>query len=260
LATVTTQQEREFEIAQVTRLRERYLATDVMAKVRDDLGYGEKVALIERALAGTEDWVLDVGANTCGESEYLTARGYKMIANDVNEVALEISRQRCVRFGRPAPKYLPGDAQSLPIAPESVAFVVFNESLHHMPDPARTLAQAARALKPGGHMFLYEPYAYNPYRRLSEVRDHFRGTVEKSFGVRQLKRLLSQAGLRVVSLERHVCTASDWKLAQFGLAHRILRKTYVAVSRRALWLFGNLMVVAEKPVRLTQPPRTTRSG
>lgn len=247
MASVTTQQEREFEIAQVTRLRERYLTTDVMAKVRDDPGYAEKVELIERALAGTEDWVLDVGANTCGESEYLTARGYKMIANDVNEVALEISRERCARFGRPAPEYLPGDAQSLPIEPDFVGFVVFNESLHHMPDPARALAQAARALKPGGRMFLYEPYAYNPYRRLSEVRDYFRGTVERSFGIRQLKRLLNQAGLRVVSLERHVCTASDWKLAQFGLAHRTLRKIYVAVSKRALWLFGNLMVIAEKP-------------
>ena len=88
MASVTTQEEREFEIAQVTRLRERYLTTDVMAKVRDDPGYAEKVELIEHALAGTEDWVLDVGANTCGESEYLTARGYKMIANDVNESRL----------------------------------------------------------------------------------------------------------------------------------------------------------------------------
>lgn len=247
MASVTTQQEREFEIAQVTRLRERYLATDVMAKVHNDPGYAEKVALIERALAGTDDWVLDVGANTCGESEYLTTRGYRMIANDVNEVALEISRERCARFGRSAPRYLPGDAQSLPIEPGSVAFVIFNESLHHMPDPALALARAARALKPGGRMFLYEPYAFNPYRRLSEFRDHFRGTVEKSFGIRQLRRLLNHAGLVIVSLERHVCTASDWKLAQFSLAHRILRKTYVAVSRRALWLFGNLMVVAEKP-------------
>lgn len=247
MASVTTQQEREFEIAQVSRLRERYLATDVMAKVRSDAGYAEKVALIERALAGTNDWVLDIGANTCGESEYLTARGYKMIANDVNEVALEISRARCARFGRPAPKYLPGDAQALAIDSASVAFVIFNESLHHMPDPSGALTQAARALKPGGRMFLYEPYAYNPYRRLSEVRDQFRGTVEKSFGIRQLRRLLSKAGLRVISVERHVCTASDWKLAQFGPVHGVLRKTYVAVSKRALWLFGNLMVTAEKP-------------
>ena len=88
--------------------------------------------------------------------------------------------------------------------------------------------------------------AYNPYRRLAEARDYFKGTVEKSFGVRQLRRLLADAGFEIVSLERHVCTASEWKLTEFNSAHRVLRKLYVAVSKRMLWLFGNLMVVAEK--------------
>jgi SAM-dependent methyltransferase len=193
-----------------------------------------------------------VGANTCGEAECLTTRGYKIIANDINEVALDISRQRCARYGRPAPQYLACDAQNLNLENERVSFVIFNESLHHMPDPGRALAEAARVLKPGGKVFLYEPYAYNPYRRLSEIRDYFRGTVEKSFGVRQLRRLLADAGLRIISVERHVCTASEWKLAQFGVMHRLLRKLYVKVSKKMLWLFGNVMVIAEKQVASEQ--------
>ena len=243
---VTSEQERQFERATISRLRERYLTTDVMVKVRDDPGYAQKVFLIDKALDGTADWILDVGANTCGESEYLTTRGYRIIANDINEVALEVSRERCARFGRPSPTYLACDAQNLDLDDARVSFVIFNESLHHMPDARRALAEAARVLKPGGRVFLYEPYAYNPYRRLSEVRDYFRGSVEKSFGVRQLRRLLADAGFEMVSLERHVCTASEWKLAQFGPTHRVLRRLYVAVSKRMLWLFGNLMVVAEK--------------
>ena len=51
---------------------------------------------------------------------------------------------------------------------------------------------------------------------------NFRGTVEKSFGARQLKRLLSRAGLELVSLERHVCTASEWKAADVSLVHASL--------------------------------------
>jgi ubiquinone/menaquinone biosynthesis C-methylase UbiE len=243
---VTTEQEHQFERAAISRLRERYLTTDVMLKVQTDPGYAEKVFLIEEALQGTKDWILDVGANTCGESEYLTTRGYKIIANDINEVALEISRERCARFGRPSPRYLACDAQSLQLEDECVSFVFFNESLHHLPEAARALAEAARVLKPGGRLFLYEPYAYNPYRRLSEIRDYFRGTVEKSFGLRQLRRLVTAAGFEIVSLERHVCTPSEWKLGQFNPMHRMLRKTYAAVSKRMLWLFGNLMVVAAK--------------
>ncbi|MGA7921754.1 MAG: class I SAM-dependent methyltransferase [Candidatus Acidiferrales bacterium] len=243
---VTTSQEHQFERARITRLRERYLTTDVMEKVRNDPGYAQKVSLIEKALGSTTDWILDVGANTCGESEYLTTRGYKIIANDINEVALEVSRERCARFGRPSPKYLVSDAQNLKLDDSCVSFVIFNESLHHMPDADRALTEAARVLKPGGKVFLYEPYAYNPYRRLSEIREYFKGTVEKSFGIRQLRQLLTKAGFHVVSLERHVCTVSDWKLTELSPAHRVLRKLYVAVSKQMLWLFGNVMVVAEK--------------
>lgn len=243
---VTTEQEHEFERAHINRRRETYLSTNVVDKVRLDPGYAEKVRILDMVLAGTKERILDVGANTCGESEYLTTLGYKIIANDVNEVALELSQERCARFGRPAPQYLPCDAQQLTLPDESVSFVIFNESLHHMPDAAKALSEAARVLTQGGRLFLYEPYAYNPYRRLSEVRDYFRGTVEKSFGIRQLRRLLTDAGFTVLSLQRHVGAASEWKLAQFGVVHRFMRKLYVAVSKRMLWMFGNITVLAEK--------------
>lgn len=153
---------------------------------------------------------------------------------------------RCTRFGRPSPTYLVSDAQDVDLDDARISFEIFSDSLHHMPDSSRAFAEAARVLKPAGRIFLYGPYAYNPYRRRAEARDDFEGTVEKCFGVTQLRRLLSTAGLEIVSLERHVCTASEWKLTEFNSAHRVLRKLYVAVSKQILWLFGDLMVVAEK--------------
>ena len=244
---VTTEQEHAFETARTTRLRERYLNADAVAKVRDDPGYAEKVSLIEQALQGETGWILDVGANTCGESEYLTTRGFKIICNDINEIALDVSRERCARFGRPSPSYLVSDAQHLQMENEAVSFVFFNESLHHMPDAPQALAEAWRVLKPGGKLFLYEPYAYNPYRRLSEIPEIFRGTVEKSFGIREVRRFLTIAGFTILSFRRYVTVPSEWKMTEFGVTHRILRRFYAAVSRRALWLFGNLVVVAQKP-------------
>jgi ubiquinone/menaquinone biosynthesis C-methylase UbiE len=161
-------------------------------------------------------------------------------------VALEVSRERCARFGRQSPQYLTSDAQNLKLEDAAVSFVIFNESLHHMPEVKKALAEAARVLKPKGKLFLYEPYAYNPYRRLSEIRDFFKGTVEQSFGVRKLERLLADSGFHIVSLKRHVCTASEWKLTEFNSVHRVLRRIYVSVAKRMLWLFGNIMIVAEK--------------
>ncbi len=256
---ITSKQELEFERADITRKRKRYLNTDAVQKVRNDPGYAEKIAVIERAISGTRDWILDIGSNTCGESENLTTLGYKIICNDINEVALQVSQERCARFGRSSPRYVTCDAQNLALDDESVSFVMFNESLHHMPDAARALAHAVRVLKPGGGILLYEPYRYNPYRRLSEVRDYFRGTVEKSFGVRELTRLLANAGMTVISVERHVCTASSWKIQEFSLVHRILRRLYVFVSKRILWLFGNVMIVAQKQAR-TQGPFSTSTA
>jgi ubiquinone/menaquinone biosynthesis C-methylase UbiE len=243
---VTTEQEHEYSRSEALRDRERILNSDSVEKVRNDPGYAEKVALIERAISGTQDWILDLGSGSCGESEYLATLGYKIICSDINEVALQLSQERCARFGRPPLRYLPCDAQNLDLEDESVSFVFFNESLHHMPDEARALAHAVRVLKPGGRMFLYEPYKYNPYRRLSEVRDYFRGTVERSFGVRELKRLLRDAGMEVISVERHVLTASSRKLQTFSPMHSVLRRLYVGVSKRMLWLFGSVMIVAQK--------------
>jgi hypothetical protein len=50
---------------------------------------------------------------------------------------------------------------------------------------------------------------------------------------------------KVVSLQRHACKVSEWKLTESNPVHRVLPRLYMRVSKRMLWLFGNLMVVAE---------------
>ncbi|MEQ1353392.1 MAG: methyltransferase domain-containing protein, partial [Candidatus Acidiferrum sp.] len=202
---------------------------------------------VEQVLAHTSGLILDIGANTCGESEYLTTRGYSIIATDINEVALGLSKERCAKFGRTAPRYIACDGHRLPLQNESVQFAIFNESLHHMEDARKVLKEVHRVLAPGGKVFMYEPYAYNPYRRLSEVRDRFLGTIEKSFGEGQLKRLLSEAGMTTVSIRRHTCPPSKWKSDVMGNIHRSLKHIYFWASRILPSVFGNLVAVAEKP-------------
>jgi ubiquinone/menaquinone biosynthesis C-methylase UbiE/uncharacterized protein YbaR (Trm112 family) len=247
LPTVSAFREREFQNKNIFGQRQRYLATDVLQKISVDAGYAEKVNQVEQALAHTGGLILDIGANTCGESEYLTTRGYSIIATDINEVALGLSKERCAKFGRTAPRYIACDGHRLPLQSESVQFAIFNESLHHMEDARKVLKEVHRVLAPGGKVFMYEPYAYNPYRRLSEVRDRFLGTIEKSFGVRQLKSLLSEAGLTTVSIQRHTCPPSKWRSDAMGTIHRTLKYIYFLASRVLPSVFGNLVAVAEKP-------------
>ncbi|MGO9021233.1 MAG: class I SAM-dependent methyltransferase [Syntrophobacteraceae bacterium] len=247
---VTAADERSYEKQHIESQRERYMLTDVVQKVAADAGYAEKVRQLENALGGTKGWVLDIGANTCGESEFLTTHGYHIIATDINEIALGISKARCRKFNRKSPQYVACDAHELALADNSMAFVILNEALHHMEFPLQTLCETFRVLAPGGRVFLYEPYAFNPYRRISEIRDRFKGTIERSFSASQLKRLLAGAGLLPVSIDRHIYPPSDWKMEALGRIHKFLRGAYYWMSTALPKVFGNLMVIAEKPGKL----------
>ncbi len=247
---VTIEAERDFEREHIATQREKYLSTDVLERTKYDLGYQRKMAVIESALSGTRGWILDVGANTCGEAEVLTSRGYSLIAMDINEVALDLSQQRVDRFGRRAPSYVAGDANQIPLANDSISFILCFETLHHLENPGRALSELNRVLLPGGKFFMFEPYSYNPYRRLSEIRDKFKGTIEKSFGKKELRALVQGAGFQMTHVKKTVLPPSKWKMRYVNPGRRVLKLTYHAVARRIPWLFGSLDAVATKPGRL----------
>lgn len=104
---VSKQQERMFEKKHISRQRDRYLATDVLQRVESDRGYREKIQLLESFLEEHhhDGFVLDVGANTAGEAEVLSERGFDIVATDINEIALGLSRKRARSFGRTGPVY-----------------------------------------------------------------------------------------------------------------------------------------------------------
>lgn len=253
LPQVSASEERQFQTKSISQQRERYLSTDVLQKIQVDAGYAEKVRQVEKALGSPDGLIVDIGSNTCGESEYLTTRGFPILCTDINDVALQLSQERCRKFSRKAPSYLACDAHHLPLQDESAHFVIFNESLHHMEDTMQVLHEVARVLAPGGRVFLYEPYAYNPYRRLSEIRDRFLGTIERSFGVSQLRRLFRDAGLSMVSIDRHTCAPSQWKKDAMGGTHRVLKQLYYSAAKALPSIFGNLVALAEKPGKSSAP-------
>jgi ubiquinone/menaquinone biosynthesis C-methylase UbiE len=237
--------ERAYELRHISRLEQSYLDTDILLKIAQDDGYRKKVELIERALAGAEGWILDVGAGTCGEDEYLGTRGLKLVCVDVNDLALSISRRRSRRFKHNNLEYVTCDGERLPFADNVISFVIYNESLHHLQNPTLGLREASRVLKPGGRVFMFEPYAYDPWRRISEVRDRFKGTIETSFSVRQLNTMLEAVGMHVLRVERPVYI-SYTKLARLNLAHRWARRAYHAVSEALPSVFGMIWLVAQK--------------
>lgn len=248
---LTAGEERDFERRHISSVRARYLATDVVRRVNEDDGYREKLELIERSLRPTSGWLLDIGANTCGESEVLSHVGRQVIALDVNEVALALSQQRVASFGHETPSYVAGDAHRIPLANESIHQVLCFETLHHLEHPDQGLREIARVLVPGGQAFFFEPYAYNPYRRLSEVRDRIKGSIEKSFAEKRLRRLVVTAGLGVANIDRVVLPPSAWKKAHLSARRAQLKDWYYSVARRLPGMFGSLAMTVSKLGQIT---------
>jgi len=66
----------------------------------------------------------------------------------------------------PGARFAAADATRLPFRDASFASVFVRDLLHHVPEPARAVAEAVRVLAPGGRLCVLEPNGRNPLIRL----------------------------------------------------------------------------------------------
>jgi ArsR family transcriptional regulator len=91
-----------------------------------------------------------------------------------------------------------GELEALPIDDDTLDIGLMVLVLHHVPDPAAVLADAARVLRPGGRLLIAD--------MLQHDREEYRqqmGHVWLGFGDEQIRRLLGASGfvkVRVVPM------------------------------------------------------------
>lgn len=147
-------------------------------------------------LAG-EGTVLDLG---CG-------RGYWMehlARRRIQAVGVERELDRVAEAGRHGP-VVSADAAHLPLADASVGLVWCIHVLHHLPEPARVLAEVGRVLRPAGALVLAESVEDNPLLRLGRrLHDSWDGVgIHARFTARSLLDDLAAAGFDVVEHRQH---------------------------------------------------------
>jgi len=246
------EEEREFERANIRTKTERYLGTNPFVRFQSDAAYRAKVERIAAHLGDLRGFILDIGGNTAGEATILKQQGFNMVVGDINEVALDVSRQRVEKFGLAKPHYVGLDAHNLPFKDASVSAVTVIEALHHFFDYDQALGEILRVLKPGGKLFSLEPNALNPLRRASEVRDRFRGTIEKSFFVSQLEQLCTRAGFARAGARAYPMGRSSWKLQEVPAYRRPVTRLHGWLSENYPTVFGGLMLEAHKAGKLVE--------
>lgn len=165
-------------------------------RVRDEL-FGERFHLA--ALAGLADhrWVVgDLGCGTGQVGAALAPFVTRVIAVDGSAAMLHAARKRL--HGVNNIELRRGDLEALPIDDERLDAATLMLVLHHVPEPAKALAEVARVLKPAGRLLFVDmlPHDRSSYRQQM-------GHVWLGFGEDHTRQLIAEAGFeetRIVPL------------------------------------------------------------
>ena len=162
-------------------------------KVRDEL-FGSRFHFA--ALAGLLDrsWVVgDLGCGTGQLSAAIAPFVARVVAVDASAAMLQTARRRLRDVNNVDLRR--GELESLPIDDARLDAVTMMLVLHHLPEPGKALAEAARVLKPGGRALIVD--------MLPHDREHYRqqmGHVWLGFSEDQTHRLLEAAGFEAIRI------------------------------------------------------------
>jgi SAM-dependent methyltransferase len=134
--------------------------------------------------------VADIG---CGEG-YLTIEASRwasrVIAVDRSEAVLNKARALATRRRVKNVIWKRGELERLPLKDGSVDVALLSQALHHAPDPARALAEAARVVVPGGRVLLLDLREHGESWVRTRLGDRWLG-----FSDETVARLLKASGL-----------------------------------------------------------------
>lgn len=117
--------------------------------------------------------LLDIGTGGGRMLQVLAPRASRALGVDISAPALRLARSRVHQAGMSHCEFQRGDMYALPCADQSFDTVSMDQILARAERPAAALAEAVRALRPGGRLILIEefdaidvPGGDNPLRRV----------------------------------------------------------------------------------------------
>jgi ArsR family transcriptional regulator len=160
-------------------------------RLRQDLyGRASHLQALPALLDG--NWIVgDLGCGTGALTATLAPFVSRVVAVDRSEDMLEAARRRLREF--PNVEVRKGDLEALPVEDQRLDAATLVLVLHHLPDPAAAVAEAARTLKPGGRLLITDmlPHDHEEYRQQM-------GHVWLGFSEEQIRRFSTGAGFRDV--------------------------------------------------------------
>lgn len=156
--------------------------------------------VVERVVALAPATILDVGCGT-GEFERLLLKQYlptRLVGVDISEKMLEVARQKMA--AEPVVSIQRAEARTLPFERDEFDCVVTASAFHYFDDPATTLEEMRRVVKPDGHLLLLDWCRdYFPCRVYDRVLHLFDPAYTQCYTVHEMERLLADAGFELRS-------------------------------------------------------------
>ena len=133
----------------------------------------------------------DLGCGTGAVTAWLSLFCERIIAVDASKEMLEAARENLA--GRKGIQFRHGSLEKLPIADGELDVALMMLVLHHLPEPRRVLAEAARTLKPGGRLLVLDmmPHDREEYRQSM-------GHIWLGFAEKQMVQWLHATGFKEV--------------------------------------------------------------
>jgi ubiquinone/menaquinone biosynthesis C-methylase UbiE len=167
--------------------------------------FGEGVRRAAMAAAGAAPGltIADVGTGTGFLAEAALDAGARVIGVDLSEGMLQQVRTRFA--GRPFEARRSTET-SLPLSEHEADAIVANMFLHHAEDPPATIAQLARALKPGGRLVITDADTHTHEWLRTEQHDRWLG-----FDRADIARWFREAGLEEVTVgdTQEICSPTS---------------------------------------------------
>lgn len=138
--------------------------------------------------------IADLGAGEGTFSQLLARRAKRVIAVDNSERMVEFGSQLARKHNVKNLEYRCGDMEALPLDDAEVELAFFSQSLHHALRPQQAVAEAWRALKPGGRIAVLDLLRH----QFEEARELY-ADVWLGFTELELHRFLKDAGFTNVT-------------------------------------------------------------
>ncbi len=128
--------------------------------VFEDAGYIKIVSILKGNLKSSKPKkVLDLG---CGSGAFTARLSAAFPNSDITGIDISGGIIKRAKKSYPNIKFEVGDIEKTKYKPNSIDLICYTGILHHFPDFSKVAKEGYRLLKPGGHIFSYDPNYYNP--------------------------------------------------------------------------------------------------